>query len=34
VKDVNRMGGQCVRIVPGMPQESARGILNVRFAHN
>jgi len=29
VKDVNRMGGQCARIVPGMPQESARAVLNI-----
>jgi hypothetical protein len=28
VKDVN-LRGQCGRIVPGMPQESARGVLNV-----
>ena len=34
VRDVNRRGWHCAKIVSGVSQESARGVLLVRFAHN
>jgi hypothetical protein len=34
VRDVNRRGGECAQIVPSVPEEPARGVLNVRLAHD
>ena len=34
VRDVNRRGGECAQIVPGVSDQSARRVLNIGFTHD